>query len=116
MIEEKPCPFCNSRSLTPHDNSIRDRNIKRDFYIECDDCGARTKSFDNKMDAWIAWDTRAYKTMDSSEIKSAMLFFESRFQALRMSVSDNISSLDAMDNYFNRLKKEIAALKAKEGV
>lgn len=50
----KPCPFCNSKSLTL---TVNEHNWK---IVECDDCGMRGPCIDLEGDAYLErWNTRA---------------------------------------------------------
>ena len=56
-IEEiKPCPFCESEA------ELRQGHTVLDNYVQCKRCGCRTKVFNTKRCAVIAWNKR--KTMD----------------------------------------------------
>lgn len=53
------CSVCNSEdiglwvSYDPHTKTTA-------YYVECNDCGCRTKDFDTKEEATRAWNRREY--------------------------------------------------------
>lgn len=65
MTELKPCPFCGGSARMHSDYS--ERNSAYYFYIQCQNCYARSKTIKTEMDekdnekAVKAWNMRAYE-------------------------------------------------------
>lgn len=96
-IELKPCPFCGGEA------KLTDLTQAPESWVECKECGARTRFFSNSEEAPVsAWNTRPIE----DELRKELRYYRNYSAALEKEV---ITLREALENI-----KEKAVLKESE--
>lgn len=55
----KTCPFCGGEAKSKSDLSIVAGKAVNQFWFQCDNCGAKTATYNNYTQALASWENRA---------------------------------------------------------
>jgi Lar family restriction alleviation protein len=84
-IELKPCPFCGGEA------KLTDLKQAPESWVECKECGARTRFFSNSEEAPVsAWNTRPIE----DELRKELRYYRNYSAALEKEVKSLRNALD----------------------
>ena len=92
MTEElKPCPFCGGEA------KLTDLTQAPESWVECTECGARTRFFSNSEEAADAWNARQVESELLKKYEAALLEICFCCAAVDCSLEQQSEALKAID-------------------